>query len=301
MNLLYVESFYWVARLENLSAAAKKLFITQSAMSARIRALETDLGVQLLDRRVKRVRLTPGGARFLGDAARLLASWREIKAGLGTGPERTVSLRVGAVESVLHSWLIPWIEHLRKEHRELELELTVETTPVLLDLVRRGALQLAMAALPVQAEGVRTRALPPMPMAFVGKQGLHRRRKYTLQQLAGGELLTFQRGSQPHNALVELLRTSQIEDARVHTISSISAMVRLVSGGFGVATLPHAAIHHLGEAEGLRRLPCDVELVPLPIHASWRADPASNAIDAVAESAAAFAEARARMRPSSKI
>ena len=58
MNLRFVEAFYWVATLQSVSRAADKLFITQSAMSARIAALEQELGTVLLDRREKQFRLT---------------------------------------------------------------------------------------------------------------------------------------------------------------------------------------------------------------------------------------------------
>ena len=290
MNLSFIEAFYWAATLKGVGRAAKKLHRTQTAITARILKLEQELNTTLLDRRDKHFRLTATGVRFLAEAERLLDHWREIKSGLGSGAQRTVSLRVGAIESVLHSWLIPWIEQLREAQPELALELTVETTPLLLDSVRRGALDLVLAAQPLHADGVSTRALPSMPMAFVGKQALHTRRRYTLAQLAQHELLTFQRGSQPHVALLDVLREAGLEDARVHTISSVSAMVRLVAGGFGVATLPQAALGHLAATEGLRPLACDTKLVPLPIHASWRADPMSNEIDAIVESAVAFAE-----------
>jgi DNA-binding transcriptional LysR family regulator len=170
MNLGFVEAFYWVATLKSVSRAAEKLFITQSAMSARIAVLEEELEVPLLDRRDKHFRLTPAGTRFLADAERLLSVWREIKTGLGSGTQRAVSLRMGAIESVLHSWLIPWIHRLWVEQPGLELELMVETTPVLLESMRRGALDLVLSAMPVHADGVHTRALPSMPMVFVGNR-----------------------------------------------------------------------------------------------------------------------------------
>jgi DNA-binding transcriptional LysR family regulator len=289
MNLSFVEAFYWVATLKSVSRAAEKLFLTQSAMSARIAVLEEELKTPLLDRRDRHFRLTPAGTRFLADAERLLALWSEIKSGLGSGTQRAMSLRLGAIESVLHSWLIPWIARLRMDQPGLELELMVETTPVLLESLRRGALDLVLAALPLSADGVHSRALPSIPMVFAGKRTRHKLRRYTLAQLAQDELLTFQRGSQPHVALLGLLRGAGLEAARVHTISSISAMVRLVADGFGVATLPHAALERLATAEGLRPLPCDAELVPLPLHASWRADPTSNVLDAIVESAVVFA------------
>ncbi len=296
MNLRFVEAFYWVATLKSVTRAAEKLFLTQSAMSSRIAALEEELGVLLLDRRDKQFRLTTAGTRFLVYAQRLLELQREAKAEMGSGEALAVSLRIGAIESVLHSWLIPWMEQLRTEHPSLELELSVETTPILLEQMRRGTLDLAFAAQPTVSDGVRARALPSMEMVFVGSASLHRRRRYTLAELAELELLTFQRGSLPHVALLDLFRAARVEPRRVHTISSVSAMLQMAQGGFGVATLPREAVQHLFVVADLRELPCDARLQPLPIHASYRSDPSTQAVETVMRSAQAFVEAWSAVR-----
>ncbi|MFM7331480.1 MAG: LysR family transcriptional regulator [Brachymonas sp.] len=288
MNLRFVEAFYWVATLKSVSRAAEKLFLTQSAMSARVAALEEELGVLLLDRRDKQFRLTVAGSRFVSYAQKLLELQREVKTEMGSGMAMAASLRIGAIESVLHSWLIPWIAHLRVEQPGLELELTVETTPVLMDQIQRGAQDIVFAALPAGGEGVRTKAMPAMPMCFVGQAAQHRKRAYTLADLARSELLTFQRGSQPHVALLDALRLARVEEKRIHTISSISAMAQLVEGGFGVATLPLAAAERFVQVQGLKVLKCSTQLPPLPIHASYRSDPATGLVDGVLKSALAF-------------
>jgi DNA-binding transcriptional LysR family regulator len=275
MNPRFVEAFYWVVSLKSVSRAAEKLHITQSAMSSRIAALEEELGVLLLDRRDKQFRLTVAGMRFFGHAQRLLTLHRDIKSEMGADAQRTVLLRIGVIESVLHSWLIEWVQHMRRTSPDFELELTVETTPVLIDQVRRGALDLAFAALPTSGENLRSRALPPLQMVFVGNKALHRKRRYALADLAALELLTFQRGSQPHVGLLDLFRAAGLTPRRVHTISSISAMVQLVEGGIGVATLPLAAVRKLAQRLPLKPLNCEVPLPPLPIHASYRDDPTS--------------------------
>ncbi|MFX6409628.1 LysR substrate-binding domain-containing protein, partial [Acinetobacter baumannii] len=87
---------------------------------------------------------------------------RQLKSEMGSGGPLEVSIRLGAIESVLHSWLIPWVEQLRKDNPLLELELTVETTPVLLDQIRRGTLDAVFAALPAAADGIRSQAVTPM-------------------------------------------------------------------------------------------------------------------------------------------
>jgi DNA-binding transcriptional LysR family regulator len=300
MNLRFVEAFYWAVTLRSVTRASEKLFITQSALSSRIAALETELGVLLLDRRDKQFRLTQAGSRFARHAERLLNLQRDIKAEFGNGMlgasdsaaprQRPLSLRLGVIESVLHSWLIGWIQALRSEHPTLELALNVETTPVLVDQLKRGTADLVITVLPASGEGVMTRALAPMPMVFAGpprRHGDRAPRRRTLAALAEAhELLTFQRGSQPHLALLALCKARGIDAARVHTISSISAMVQLVEQGFGIATLPLAAVRRLG----LTPLAMDTELTPLPIHLSWRDDPANRLSGSVIDSVLAFNE-----------
>ena len=157
MNLRFVEAFYWVASLKSVTRAADKLFLTQSAMSSRISALEEELGVLLLDRRDRQFKLTVAGQRFFTYAQKLLELQREVKAEMGSATPQSVLMRIGAIESVLHSWLIPWIEKLRLEHPALELELTVETTPILMDQVRRGTQDLVFAAMPAPATAPKIR------------------------------------------------------------------------------------------------------------------------------------------------
>ncbi len=294
MNLRFVEAFYWVASLKSMSRAAEKLFITQSAMSSRIAALEGELGTLLLDRRDKQIRLTIAGSRFLDYAERMLALQREIKTEMGSPAARALSLRMGAIESVLHSWLIDWLRHMRETEPGFELELTVETTPLLIEQLRRGTLDLALAALPADGEGLRSRALPPMEMAFVGKRTLHRKRSYTLAELAQFDLLTFQRGSQPHLALLDLFRRTGLAPPRVHAISSISAIMQLVEGGFGIATLPLAAVRRLTDRLPLKPLRCDTPLPPLPVYLSYRHDPGSRGASGVVDAVLAYADAVAK-------
>lgn len=283
MNLRFVEAFYWVVTLRSVTRAAEKLHLTQSAMSSRVAALEQELGTLLLDRRDRQFRITAAGQRFFGYAEKLLALQREVKAELGAAAAQPMRLRVGAIESVLHSWLLDWVRALRAAQPALALELTVETSPVLLDQLSRGTLDIALAALPAGG-GLPSRPLPAMEMVFVGHAQRHRRRRWTLAELAALELLTFQRGSQPQVALADLMQRAGLEPLRLHTVSSISAMAQLVEGGLGVATLPRAVVERLAERLPLKVLACDTTLPPLPIHVSWRDEPASSAQRALIDS-----------------
>jgi DNA-binding transcriptional LysR family regulator len=290
MNLTFVETFYWAAVLKSVSDAAKKMNIVPQAASQRIRGLEDELGVPLLDRHARVFRLTQAGEHFRKDAERLLRLWREIQPNYCAKPSTAATLRIGAIESVLHSWLIPWIERVRAQRPTITFQLTTETSPALQELVVRGSLDLVVGAEAVYEESVRTYELPSMPMVFVGRRQQHTQASYTLVELASYELLTFQRSSQPYIKLLELLAKHNLQAAQVHAISSISAMLQLVVKGFGVATLPMAAVESLSDAQGLVPLCCESELEVLPLFASWRTDPGCEAVDSIARSMVAFVE-----------
>lgn len=277
MNLRAVESFYWVVMLRSVTRAAEKLHLTQSAMSSRVATLEQELGVLLLDRRDKQFRVTIAGQRLFDHAERLLALQRDILAEMGAASAHPVVLKVGAFESASHSWLMGWVRSVHRAHPGLALELTVETSPVLVDQLNRGALDIVVAALPAAGTGVRSVALPSMDMVFAGHADHHRRRRWSPAQLAAQELITFQRGSQPHVALLDMLNRARVVPRRVHTVSSISAMSQLVEDGLGIATLPAAVVQRLRRRMPLKALHCETDLPPLPTHLSWRIDPTSAA------------------------
>jgi DNA-binding transcriptional LysR family regulator len=292
MNQRFVEAFYWVATLKSMTRAAEKLFMTQSAISSRVSALEEELGTLLIDRRDRQqFALTNAGMRFLDYAERLMAIHRQMRDELGTEEAGGVHLlRVGAIESVLHTWFIPLLQHLRSVHEKLQLELTVEITPVLAEAVKRGTLDLVFAAQSVSAPDIRSRPLPTMEMVFVGAKSLQRRAPYALAEIVEHEVMTFQRGSQPHLALLEQLRGEGLEPPRLHAVSSIPAMVHLIEAGFGIATLPRIAAETLVRQHEIAILPCATALSPLPVLASYRHDPGSSALASVIQDALRFVE-----------
>lgn len=292
MNLDYVETFYWAATFKSTTDAARKMHITPQSAAHRIQVLEQTLRKPLIDRQERVFRLTHAGELFMGEARVLLDIWHRIQGEHGLQADVASTLHIGAMESVLHVWLIPWIKELRRDWPTMKLEITVETTTALHELVRRGSIDLVFCAEPLHAENVCTRAFPSLPMTFVGDRALHEREDYTLAELAGLGILTFQRASQPHAQLMHLLRQQNIETANVHAISSVSAMLRLVELGFGVATLPEASVAELPSHTRLKPLTCDTRLLDLPVNASWRADSRSRAIDTLVNNAHAYVSTR---------
>lgn len=270
MNLRFVEAFVWVARLESITRAAERLNLTQSAVSARIAALENDFGTSLIDREAKGFRLTWAGERFLTHADRLMAVQQQMRSELSAPEQEAFVLRLGAIEAVLHSWLVPLVHKLKAENPRIGFEVTVEMTPVLNDLLRRGALDLVFTAAPAAGEGLRSRGLAPMDLVFVGPADMAGRGTLSAEAVCSYDLLTFQRGSHPHIALEKALRRHGMAEKRPHSLSSISALAQLVEGGFGLATLPRAAAEPLSRRYGIALLETEMVLAPLPVHAGFR-------------------------------
>jgi DNA-binding transcriptional LysR family regulator len=289
MNLRFVEAFVWVARLNSITRAAEKLCLTQSAISNRIAALEQELGTQLLDRRHQGFRLTAAGARFLNYADRLLELHLELKNELGAPGQHPFSLRVGGIETVLHTWLIPMLNHLKRVMPKIEFDLTIEMTPALGEQIRRGGLDLIFSAMPATGDGIITETLSPLDMVFAGPSSRTAQHRLRIDELLELEIMTFQRGSQPHIALLEKLRIVGAGDKRVHTMTSISALAQLAESGLGVATLPLAAAKTLTSVNRIAIVRCELALTPLPMYASYWDTPSAPALKQAVGEALRFA------------
>lgn len=290
MNLRFMETFLWVARLRSITRAAERLHLTQSAVSARIAGLEEELGTALIDRQARGFRLTWAGERFLTHAGDMLAIQHRMRAELG-GAE-AFELRIGVIETVLHSWLVELVNALKADNPRIGLEITVEMTPVLNDLLRRGALDLVFTAAPVAGLGLRARTLPPVPMCLVGPASMAGQGQLSEEAVCAHELLTFQRGSHPHVALEERLARAGRPDKRAHCLSSIAALAQLAEGGFGLATLPLCTALPLSCRYGITILDSTLDLAPLPLHAGFRDIRDNPGLSRVIEEAIDFASGK---------
>lgn len=282
MNIRFLETFLWIARLGSFRAAAGKLNLTQAAVSGRIAALENDLGMQLFERGSRDIRLTSSGRTLMRYAEQIMATDQAMREAL-KGP-RTVHgrIRLGIVESIVHTWFAPFIKRLHDTYPELEIELTVESTLRLHDLIKRGAVDVALQTDPVIAEGIWNRPLGRLRMGFICEPTADVGDAIALEDVVKRwPIVTFPRHSQPHSSLLELIEQAGVSAPRIHFVSSIAASVQLIDNGLGVATLPVAALQD-GIQKGLYQvLPCTSTLPDLRLIVSWQPDPLTGLSEAV--------------------
>jgi DNA-binding transcriptional LysR family regulator len=284
MNTRFLEAFVWAVRLGSFRGAAERLNMTQAAISSRIASLEDEFGQRLFDRDAREIRLTASGRVLLGYAERILELGRDMGAAMKTGSHLSGVLRMGVVETIVHTWLTDFLTVLRDRHGALEVHLTAEPTLRLHEDLRRGMIDIAIQTDAVLQEGVRNRDIGSMPMGWVGSPAFcaAATEPVTLADLAALPMVTMTRDSQPHRALLDVCRREGVTPKTVHCVSSIAAIVRLVHAGFGIAVLPLAAIRSELASRSLVTLPCSADLGPLRLVVSFRIDPTTDAPSVVA-------------------
>ncbi|WP_311131969.1 LysR family transcriptional regulator [Nonomuraea gerenzanensis] len=140
MELRALHYFVTVAEELHFGRAAQRLRIVQPAVSQQITRLERELGVRLLDRTSRKVRLTPAGERVLAAARETLAAAARVRVVAG---EPAAALRIG-VASCLTQRLERALARLRDSERPAEPILIDLPVTARLDAVRDGELDLAL-------------------------------------------------------------------------------------------------------------------------------------------------------------
>ncbi|WCM87595.1 LysR family transcriptional regulator [Acidovorax sp. NCPPB 3576] len=291
MNTRFVEAFLWIARLGSFRAAAERLHVTQAAISNRIASLEEEIGARVFERDPRDLRLTPVGLRLLDYGERMLELQREMIA-LGHPHEELLGLvRIGAIESVVHTWLVDFLGTLQRLHPGIEVQLTSETTLALHERLQIGAIDIALQTDPMASAEIVNMACPPMAMGWVGAgASAPQPDEGRIAHLLLQPVLTMSPGSQPHQALKQLYRQASMPVGKVHCVSSMAAIVRLVQSGFGNALIPLPPVREEIERGDLRVIACDTPLPPQRIVVSHLDASGSAAIRRAAELACSESE-----------
>ncbi|WP_269821817.1 LysR family transcriptional regulator [Nocardia asteroides] len=149
MELRALRYFVTVAEELHFGRAAERLHIAQPAVSQQIARLERELGVRLLDRSPRRVRLTGAGQRVLAAARTALAAAEEVRVAAGA---HAVTLRIGIAPG-LGARLERGIDALRAAGEPFDVVLVDLPLTARLRALRRGELDLALARGEVSAPG----------------------------------------------------------------------------------------------------------------------------------------------------
>lgn len=284
MNLKFLETFVWVARLQSFSLTAEKMFSTQAAISSRIAALEDELGLRLFVRDSRGVSLTPEGLKVLDYAEQMLEVQRALKHSLdNTSPQQGL-VRIGVMDTVIHTWLSPLMSTLMQTFPAVEIEITADAARNLCEQLQKGYLDIVFQTDLIRHESVRNLELAHYPMHWIAASNSIYARPYaSLTEMAGERIITFVKHSRPHQDVLNLLHAHGISAPRVSCVNSVSAMTRLIRDGFGIGALPAALVAKPLASGELIQLDPGSRLPQLDVVASWRAGVGLELIENIVE------------------
>ncbi|MGQ0600312.1 MAG: LysR family transcriptional regulator, partial [Anaerolineales bacterium] len=246
MHLRHLESFVAVADYLNFSRAAEELHVAQPAVSQQIRALETELGMDLFDRIGKKVTLTETGRALLPYARQILAlvsaaenevrerdQLKRGRASLGVPP--TVSIHI----------LPTRLLQFKQQWPGLEVTLREAGTETLLGLIQDGKLDLAVVASDVLPESVENS--PFLEETYVLAVStrhpfLGKRQSVKLADLAAEPFILFPEGYKLREVTLQACRTAGFEPKVALDGGAMQSALEFVGSGLGVALVPELAL-----------------------------------------------------------
>jgi len=241
LELRHLKTLVALAETGNLSRAADRLFLTQSALSHQLRTLEQFYETLLVDRDARPLRLTPAGQRLLDLARETLPRVAEaerdlarLAQGLG-GP-----LRVAVECHTCFDWLMPAMDTFREAWPEVELDLVSGFHKEPLRLIRRGEAELAILHdPPPQQDGI---AVHPLfgyeTVALLApRHPLNAREFLRARDFAEEVLISYPVADEMLDVMKHLLIPAGVQPQR-RKVELTVAILQLVASGRGIAALP---------------------------------------------------------------
>ena len=227
----------------SFSRAAEKNFVSQSAVSQRLRALERDYGQTLIDRGQGRGRVSPtpagrtlyeGARALLQDAVGLDARMRQLS------DEVAGTVRVATVYSVgLHA-LPPRLKPFLAAHPRVNVHLEYEQTDKVYDDVASGLLDVGIVACPVAKRGLEVVPFAEEEMVVIcaPEHPLAGQAEVSLKQLDGLPFIGFADDIPTRRLVDDRLRAAGARVRMVTTFDNVETIKNLVEIGSGISILP---------------------------------------------------------------
>ncbi|OBB96346.1 hydrogen peroxide-inducible genes activator [Mycobacterium sp. 852002-40037_SCH5390672] len=241
-----LRAFVAVAERRQFSSAATALGLSQSTLSQALAALEAGLGTQLVERSTRRVFLTPEGTQLLARAQAVVEAADAFSAAAaGSSDPLRTGMRLGLIPTVAPYVLPTVLAGVAEQLPGLTLRVTEDQTERLLAVLREGALDAALIALP--AEGAGVTAIPIYDEDFVlalpPGHPLAGKRRVPATALADLPLLLLDEGHCLRDQALEVCHKAGVRAELANTrAASLATAVQCVTGGLGVTLIPQSAV-----------------------------------------------------------
>ena len=289
MNTNQLKYFISVARNRSFSAAAEENYITQTAMTQQIKALEDDLGCQLINRSSRPISLTAAGNSFLSDAKLILRRLSDAKERANEASNGLNGvLRIGYIKGYERSFLS---EFLRTFHRYLPNVLIScyrDTSDKLASLLQNREYDIIFtwdstnlkqnsdyAALEIEKAGLMATLYASHPLC---------QKEYLKRNELKGESIIYMSPSElsenyGDSQFMDLYHEAGFHPEIICRSTDIESILMMVASEEGISIVPDYCVKKINNAEGLVFVPMKGEKEVEEIHAIWRKDNDNVALD----------------------
>lgn len=272
MNIRFLETFVWLAKLQSIRLTAEKLHATRAAISSRIASLESMAGGPLFDRHSQTLVLTAAGKTLLGYAERIVALEQQMHLTASGRSGTAKVLRVGVTDVFLHGWF-PVLVNLAHAHdARLDIRVVCDSAAQLTQMLEADALDLVLhPEQPLGGDYINL-DLGPLPLAWVASPRLQLSgRALTVRDLSSYQWVGGAQFTGLHKTLESALAARLDHVPAIHSVHSLLSISRLIQEGFGIGILPMLLIEHDVQDGLLDVLDVVDAIAPLRALASYRA------------------------------
>lgn len=280
-TLAQLEALLWIARFGSFQAAANKIGITRPTISLRIRDLENLLGEKVFHRRGT-LELTPQGAVVLQYAERSFALFEEMADKLRTQDPLRGSLRLGSADMFAMTSLPMILRRLETLYPKLKIELTVDNSARLAELMIAQQLDIAFLNNPEPMKNIVFKVLGTLDVAWVSGVSQRVNKKIlTPPDVVGKTIFYPPRPAPLSEKIIEWFMKSDLQPPSVNTCNNISVISRLLVNGNGMSVLPVNVIAQELQSGVLIRYKARPAFKPLTFCVAYQRLAHGPAIDAI--------------------
>jgi DNA-binding transcriptional LysR family regulator len=241
LSLTHIETLSCIARLGTFTAAAEKLHMTQSAISARMRELENTLGAPLFQRRGRRIELTMFGREFYERAEPMMHQMENLLSSV-EGVQAAGRIRIG-VGTLSMRWFAQLFRHTSQTMPGLAYDIEVNMTAPILAALEQGKLDLAIMPHAEESSELAVDSVGFEAMSWVISSQLVDALPTTDEPGAIQALLNAQplwcvpKPSYYFSQALDGLRHAGATPRRVNTINNMAAAQEVALAGGGIALI----------------------------------------------------------------
>lgn len=291
MELRHIRYFVALGEELNFTRAAERLHIAQPPLSQQIRQLEDELGVTLLQRNSRPVRLTEAGVLFLARARALLASFEDAVADTRrVGRGQAGKLALGFVGSAMFAGLPDVVGAYRDACPDVELVLDEMLAAEIAEALRRRRIDVGFARpalLPEAGLAQRVILEEPYVAALPRTHPLAARRSVALAELSDDAFVLYPARPEPSvtGLIVAACSAAGFTPRLAQEVLHLQTAIGLIAAGVGVSLVPEAAAR-AQTGRGVAYIPLANPTVMAPLTIAWREEDVSPAVQRLLEIAA---------------